>query len=219
MSEPPEDKAEEQTEQPIPPQSIQEILVKNALHVGSRIKVKHMSRFIFKLRPDGIYLIDIKRTVERLAIAAKFISLFPPEKVVIVSSHVYGRQPVLKFCELTHTTPVVGKFPPGMFTNRNLEVFMEPKLVLVTDPRYDSQAVTEASTARIPVAAMCSTDNVHENIDLIIPMNNRGKTSLAYAFWYLARLVLIEKGELPSEAEMPVPPEDFMTIEAPSRSE
>lgn len=219
MTEAPENEAEEQTQQPVPPQPIQEILVKNALHVGSRIKVKHMDRFIFKLRPDGIYLIDIKHTVERLAIAAKFISLFPPEKVVIVSSHVYGRQPVLNFCELTHTIPVVDKFPPGMFTNRNLEAFMEPSLVLVTDPRYDAQAVAEASIARIPVVAMSSTDNVHENIDLVIPMNNRGRTSLAYAFWYLARLVLIEKRELSSEEEMPVSPEDFMTTQASSKSE
>ena len=71
-----------------------EVFVKNGLHLGSRIKVKHMDRFVFKMRPDGIYLIDVKKTLERLNIAARMISYFPPEKVVVVSTHVYGKKPV-----------------------------------------------------------------------------------------------------------------------------
>jgi len=191
--------------------TLQEIFIKNELHIGSRIKVVDMEKFVYTLRPDGIYLIDINKTIERLNIAAKFISFFPPEKVIITTSHVYGVKPVEKFCEITGTIPVVKKFQAGLLTNRNLSTFSEPKLLLVTDPRYDNQAVEEASIAGIPVIAFCSTDNIAKNVDLIIPINNRGRNSLGYAFWYLAKKVLEEKGILQPNTEPDFKPEDFIT--------
>lgn len=194
--------------------STQELLVKQALHIGSRIKVKHMNKFIFKLRADGVYLIDIKKSVERLNVAARFIAMFPPEKVVVCSTHVYGVKAAAKFCELTSCVPAVGDFPAGLFTNRTLKNFMEPKLVFITDPRYDSQAVQEATVARIPVIAMCSTDNLISGLDLVLPLNNRGRTSLAYSFWYLARQVLFERGQLTPEREAQIIPDDFLTPQA-----
>ncbi len=190
---------------------ILELFVKNGVHLGSRIKVKHMERFVFRMRPDGVYLIDVKKTFERLNIAARMISYFPPEKVVVVSTHVYGIKPVQRFCELTGCIPIVGKMKAGIFTNKMLKNYMEPDLVVVSDPRYDSQAVEEAAIARIPVIAMCSTDNLCSNVDLVIPMNNRGKSSLPYAFWYLARRVLEERGALTPELEASIRPETFIT--------
>ena len=191
-------------------EDIKEILVKNTLHIGSRIKVKHMEKFIYRLRPDGVYLIDINKTIERLNIAARFISFYPPEKVVVVSTHVYGTHPVQKFCELTGCIPITERFEPGSFTNPVLEAYMEPELVLVSDPRYDNQAVIEARIARIPVIAMCSTDNTFGDIDLVIPMNNRGRMALPYAFWYLAQRVLIERGVLTPELAENIKPEEFV---------
>ncbi|RLG09738.1 MAG: 30S ribosomal protein S2 [Thaumarchaeota archaeon] len=192
---------------------IQEILVRHGLHIGSRIKVKHMEQFIFKQRPDGVYLIDINKTIERLNIAAKFISYYPPEKVVVVSTHIYGTKPVQKFCELTGCIPITERFEPGSFTNPILETYIEPELVLVSDPRYDRQAVIEARIAQIPVIAMCSTDNTITDVDLVIPMNNRGRLALPYAFWYLARRVLIERGVLTPELAENIKPDDFLAIQ------
>lgn len=189
---------------------VAELFVKNMLHIGSKIKVKHMEKFIYRLRPDGIYLIDIKKTIERLNIAARFISLFPPEKVVVVSTHVYGIRPVERFCELTGCIPVVQKIRAGIFTNRTLRYYIEPKVVIVSDPRYDAQAIREAVIARIPVIAFCSTDNQLSYIDFAIPVNNRGKLSLAYAFWYLSKCVLRERGMLTPEKEAEITPESFM---------
>jgi len=199
-------------EQAQPAENIQELFVKHGLYIGSRIKVRHMEKFIYKLRPDGVYLIDINKTIERLNIAAKFISYFNPESVVVVSTHVYGTRPVQKFCEYTRCIPIVERFEPGTFTNPSLKTYLEPELVLVSDPRYDSQAVIEARIARIPVIAMCSTDNMIANIDLVIPMNNRGRLALPYAFWYLARRVLIERGELTPELAEKIKPEEFLEI-------
>ncbi len=194
-------------------ETIQEILVKNTVHIGSKIKVKHMEKFIFRLRADGVYLIDINKTVERLNIAARFISFFQPEKVVVVSTHVYGAKPVQKFCELTGCVPITERFEPGSFTNPQLETYMEPELILVSDPRYDRQAVIEARIARIPVIAMCSTDNTFNDIDLVIPMNNRGRLALPYAFWYLAQRVLVERGVLTEELASNIKPDDFLAVQ------
>lgn len=152
-----------------------------------------MERFIFKLRPDGVYLFDVKKILERLNLAARMIASQEPSSVMVVSTHVYGIKAVEKFCEVTGCIPIVGKIPAGIFTNRTLRYYLEPSLVLVSDPRFDLQAVVEASIARKPVIAMCSTDSVCTNVDLVIPMNNRGRSSLPFAFWYLARRVLIER--------------------------
>ena len=192
---------------------IQEILVRHGLHIGSRIKVKHMERFIFRQRPDGVYLIDINKTIERLNIAAKFISYYPPEKVAVISTHIYGTKPVQKFCELTGCIPITERFEPGSLTNPILETYIEPELILVSDPRYDRQAVIEAKIAQIPVIAMCSTDNTVSDVDLVIPMNNRGRLALPYAFWYLARRVLIERGVLTPELAEKIKPDDFLAIQ------
>jgi len=192
---------------------IQEILVRHGLHIGSRIKVKHMERFIFRQRPDGVYLIDINKTIERLNIAAKFISYYPPEKVAVISTHIYGTKPVQKFCELTGCIPITERFEPGSLTNPILETYIEPELILVSDPRYDRQAVIEAKIAQIPVIAMCSTDNTVSDVDLVIPMNNRGRLALPYAFWYLARRVLIERGVLTPELAENIKPDDFLAIQ------
>lgn len=177
-----------------PDVEIQELLVKSGAHLGAKIKVKHMERFIYKLRPDGVYLIDVKKILNRLNLVAHVISTHEPENVAVVSTHVYGVKAVNRFCQLTGCVPIAGKIPPGIFTNRTLSYYLEPELVLVSDPRYDVQAVLEAKIARIPVIAMCSTDNVYSNVDIVIPINNRGRTSLPFAFWYLARQVLIERG-------------------------
>jgi len=192
---------------------IQEILVRHGLHIGSRIKVKHMEPFIFKQRPDGVYLIDINKTIERLNIAAKFISYYPPEKVAVISTHIYGTKPVQKFCELTGCISITERFEPGSLTNPILETYIEPELILVSDPRYDRQAVIEAKIAQIPVIAMCSTDNTITDVDLVIPMNNRGRLALPYAFWYLARRVLIERGVLTPELAENIKPDDFLAIQ------
>jgi small subunit ribosomal protein S2 len=189
-----------------------ELFVKNTVHVGSKIKVKHMEPFIYRMRSDGVYLLDVKKTVERLNLAAKLISYYPPNSCVAVSTHVFGIKAIQKFAEVTGCVPIVGKMRAGLFTNRTLKDYMEPSLVLISDPRYDVQALEEARIARIPVIAMCSTDNVCSNVDLVIPMNNRGKTSLPFALWYLAKKVLEERGELTPEIESSLKPEDFMDL-------
>ncbi|HDD63986.1 MAG: 30S ribosomal protein S2 [Thermoprotei archaeon] len=179
------------------------------LRIGTHSKNKFMQEFIYGVRPDGLYLIDVRKTDERIRIAARFITQYDPSKVVAVSARQYGQTPVKKFASLTGVIPIVGRFLPGTFTNPALKHYIEAELLIVTDPKADSQALTEAAKMGIPVIALCDTDNVPSYVDLIIPANNRGRKALALIYWLLTWRVLVERGDLPPDAEMPVPVEEF----------
>jgi len=181
------------------------------VHIGTHIAVKHMMKFVYRVRPDGLYIIDIRKTDERLKIAAKFISRYEPEKVLAVSVRQYGHKPVEMFAKLTRAQYITGRIIPGTLTNPRLEKYMEPDILIVTDPKADNQAIIEAAEVGIPVVAFCDTDSRTENIDLIIPANNKGRRSLALLYWLLTRQVLRERGELPSNGELQVPVEEFQT--------
>lgn len=181
------------------------------IHIGTRIKTKDMEPFIYRVRPDGLFVLDIKKTDERIRIAAKFLSRFDPSKIAVIASRLYGHQPVRKFCELTGATSIVGRFVPGSLSNPLYPGRIEPEVIVATDPRADSQVITEAAKVGIPVVALCSTDNDFDGIDLVIPTNNKGRKALATIYWLLARQVLRERGELGPSEDLNVPVEDFQT--------
>lgn len=186
-------------------------LLSAGIHIGTRIKTKDIQQFIYKVRHDGLFVLDIKKTDERIRAAAKFLSRFDPPKVVAASSRLYGRTPVQMFCDLTHTTPLIGRFPPGIFSNPTHSRYIEADVVIVTDSKADKQAVKEASSVGIPVIGLSDTDNDFRDVDLVIPTNNKGRRALATIYWLLARQILIEKGELAQGAELQVTIDDFET--------
>jgi small subunit ribosomal protein S2 len=196
-------------------------LLSAGIHIGTRIKTKDMASFIYRVRPDGLFVLDAKKTDERIRLAAKFISRFDAKKVVAISSRLYGRTPVQKFCEVTGCMPIVGRFLPGLFTNPSHSDHIEAEILIVTDPKADWQAVTEASAVGIPVIALCDTDNDFRNVDFIIPINNKGRRSLAAVFWLLAREVLKSRGEIPEDGTIQVSLDSFETklVEAASESQ
>jgi len=188
-----------------------DVLLSAGVHIGTRIKTKEMEPFIYKVRNDGLYILDVEKMNERIKVAAKFLSRVNPSKLLVVSSKRYGRVPVLKFCELTGATPIVGRFTSGTLTNPRCETYIEPEALLATDPTADAQAVSEASIVGIPVVAFCSTDNTSSNVDLVIPLNNKGRRSLAVAYWLLCREVKRERNEIPPDGDLEVPIEEFET--------
>lgn len=182
----------------------------SGVHIGTHICTKHMREFVYRVRPDGLYVLDVRKIDERIRIAARFISRYEPQKVVATATRQYGQQPVEKYCSLTGCKPITGRIIPGIFTNPRLEWYLEPELVIVTDPRADSQALQEAAEMGIPVVAFVDTDNKTEFVDMIIPANNKGRKSIAFLYWLLARQVLRERGELSPTAELPVSVEEFI---------
>jgi small subunit ribosomal protein S2 len=180
--------------------------------IGTQICTKYMKRFTYKILPEGFYLLDVGKIDERLRIAAKFLSSFNPEKMVVVSVRVYGQKPVQMMCKYVGCKPVIGRVIPGTFTNPRLEFYIEPEVVLVTDPRADRQAVVEASRVGVPIVAFADTDNKVDMIDLVIPANNRGRKSLALLYWILTREILRNRNILPPNEDLDVGPEAFMAV-------
>ena len=188
-----------------------ETLMVSGIQIGTRIKTKDMEPYIYRVRPDGLFIIDTRKTDERIRVAARFLANFPPESIAVVSFRLYGHQPVRKFCEVTGAIPIVGRFPPGAFTNPLSPNYMEPQVIVVTDPSADEQALIEASKIGLPVVALCDTDNTFRGVDLIIPANNKGRKALAMVYWLLARQLLRERGAIPPDGDLHIPVEDFET--------
>jgi len=187
----------------------QDDLLSAGIHIGTRVKTKDMRPFIYRVRGDGLFVLDLKKTDERIRAAAKFLARFEPSKIAVAAARLYAREPVAKFCEMVGATPVTGRFIPGMILNPIYPKRIEPDVMLVSDPRADLQAVKEASSTGIPVMALCSTDNDFSYLDLIIPTNNKGRRALAVIYWLLARQVLRERGEIPPDGDIPLSIEDF----------
>ena len=184
-------------------------LLSAGIHIGTRMKTKDMDLFIYRVRPDGLFVLDVKKTDERIRITAKFLARFEPSKVAAVAARLYGRDPVSKFCEVTGATPIIGRFIPGLLSNPLYPNRIEPSVVIVSDPKADVQAVREASSIGIPVIALCSTDNDFADVDLVIPTNNKGRRALAVIYWLLARQILRERGEIPPDGDISVSIDDF----------
>ena len=184
-------------------------LLSAGIHIGTRMKTLDMEPFIYRVRPDGLFVLDVKKTDDRIRVTAKFLSRYEPAKVAVAATRLYAHEPARKFCELTGATPLVGRFIPGQLSNPQYSSRVDPEVIVVSDPRADAQAVKEASKVGIPIVALCSTDNEFPGVDLVIPTNNKGRRALAVVFWLLARQVLRERGELGPDKDPPATIEDF----------
>ena len=184
-------------------------LLSAGIHIGTRMKTLDMEPFIYRVRPDGLFVLDVKKTDDRLRVTAKFLSRYEPAKVAVAATRLYAHEPVKKFCELTGATPLIGRFIPGQLSNPQYSSRIDPEVIVVSDPRADAQAVKEASKVGIPIVALCSTDNEFAGVDLVIPTNNKGRRALAVVFWLLARQVLRERGELAADKDPTATIEDF----------
>jgi small subunit ribosomal protein S2 len=184
-------------------------LLSAGIHIGTRVRTKDMNQFIYRVRPDGLFVLDVKKTDERLRIAAKFLSRFEPAKIAVVAARLYARFPATKFCEVTKATSIAGRFVPGLFSNPLYPNHIEPAVIIVSDPKADVQAVKEAGVMGIPVIALCSTDNEFSGVDFAIPTNNKGRRALAVIYWMLARQLLREKGELAPDKDLDLSIDEF----------
>lgn len=186
-----------------------EIYMTSGVHIGTRQKTADMMDYIYKVRNDGLYIIDINKTDKKINIASKFISKFNPENILVVSVRQYGQKPIRKLSEYTGIKVLDGRFRPGTLTNPTAKGFIEPELLIVTDPLADSQALNEARNIGIPVVGLCDTNNELKYIDIVIPTNNKGRRALALVYWLLSRAILKEKGKIKSYEDFKPTVEDF----------
>ena len=171
-------------EEDIENDNLEKMILSTGIRVGTPVKTKFMSPFIVRANPEGLYILDISKTLTRIDVAAKFIGRSDISKIIVTSAREYGKTPVQKFCEATGASGIIGRFMPGTFTNPSLASYMEPQVVIVTDPQADQQAVLEATRAGVPVVAITNSDNVTSNIDLVIPANNKKEKHLQQCTGY-----------------------------------
>ena len=180
----------------------------SGVHIGTQQKAASMRRFVYKVRFDGLHVLDIRETDRRIRRAAQFIAQFPPDRVLAVSQRQYGQKPVRIFARTIGAVSFAERFVPGCLTNPNLAEYFEPKVLVVTDPATDQQALSEAVSIGIPVIGLCDVNNETRDVDLVIPANNKGRVALATVYWHLAREVLKDRAG-GSEIEYPLTIEDF----------
>jgi small subunit ribosomal protein S2 len=168
--------------------------LKAGIHIGTKFKTKYMENFIYKTRNDGLSVLNIQAIDERIRYAAHMLSNYSPEDIIIVSRRENGWKAVRMFGKLTGARVFAGRYPPGILTNPQLKNFTEAKIMLVTDAWPDRNAVQDAIKVGIPVVALCDTNNQANNIDLVVPCNNKGKKSLGLFFFILTKLYMEKRG-------------------------
>jgi len=187
----------------------EETYMTSGVHIGTRQKTSDIKPFIYKVRNDGLYIIDVKKTDERIKNAAKFLVKYNPSKVLVVSVRQYGQKPIQKLSEFTGIQILEGRFRPGTLTNPNSKDFFEPEAILLTDPLADVQALKEAKNIGIPVVALCDTNNETRYVDYVIPTNNKGRRALALIYWLLTREILKEQGKIKTYDDFTTDVEEF----------
>jgi len=187
----------------------QETYLSAGVHIGTKYKTKHIAPFIYKINPDGLAILNISLCDERLRLAGKFLAQFAPEEIIVVGRRENAWRPIKAFAKVTGAKEFAGRYKAGVITNPQLKDFIEPKVMIVTDPWPDKNAIHDAMLRSIPVLALVDSNNVLNNVDFAVPCNNKGSKSLGVVYWILANQYLKERGLLQKDKNLDIPIEKF----------
>ncbi|MBU1975112.1 MAG: 30S ribosomal protein S2 [Nanoarchaeota archaeon] len=179
------------------------------IHIGTKFKTRYMENFIYKTRADGLSILNIQKIDERIRIMINMLSNYTPEEILIVSRRENGWKAAELFSELTGAKVFAGRYPPGILTNTQLKGFTQVKIMVVTDTWPDRNAVRDALKMGIVVIALCDTNNQPNNVDLVVPCNNKGRKSLGLLFYLVTKHFMENKGLLNKGQALQYSVDDF----------
>ncbi|HII15492.1 MAG TPA: 30S ribosomal protein S2 [Nanoarchaeota archaeon] len=183
--------------------------LKVGLHIGTKFRTKYMEPFIYKVRNDGLAVMNVKKISERIEMAGRLLSQYEPKDITIVCRRENGWKPAALFAKVTGINAIIGRYKPGLLTNPVLEDFTETKLLFAVDPWPDKNAVMDSVSTGVPVIALCDTNNEATYVDLMVPCNNKGKKSIALVFWLLTKEYMKNRGLLKEGEELKESLDDF----------
>ena len=187
----------------------QDVYLKAGIHIGTKFRTRYMEQFIYKTRPDGLSVLNLQKIDERLRHAANLFSKYKPEDIIIVGKRENSWKAIKALNRYTGIKIFAGRYLPGILTNPALDTYIEGKIIMVTDPWPDRNVIDDAVKIGLPVVALCDTNNNANNIDFVIPCNNKGKKSLGLLFWILTREYLKRRGAIKTDGEFTAQLEEF----------
>ena len=186
-----------------------DMYLQSGVHIGAKFKTGFMAPYVYKVRSDGLCVLNISKINERLKEAATLLSKYEPEKILVACRRENGHKAIKSFAKVTGAKAIAGRYLPGSLTNPSFEYYTEPSIVVISDPWLDRQLIKDAIKANIPIIGLCDTNNTTKNIDLTIPCNNKGNKSLSLIYYILAREYLRNRGTIQKTAELDIPLKDF----------
>lgn len=181
--------------------------IKAAVHLGTKAIMPNMRQYVYRRKADGVAVLNTKKIDEKIAIASNFLAQYAPEDIVLCCKRDAGSKALKAFGETTGVK-AFARYPAGMITNPKLEIFFEPKVMFIVDPWLDKNPLHDAVQIHIPVVALCDTNNMTTNIDVVVPCNNKAAKSIGLVLYIIAKLYLEKRGikKKPS-------PQDFYELE------
>lgn len=168
--------------------------LKRGVHIGTKSQHTDMDDYIFHVKKNQLAVINLTKTDQQIREAADFLANYEPENILVVGRKEEARESIDEFSEALGTDKITGRFMPGTLTNPQSENFTEPEVVFVTDPELDAQAIDEASDTNIPVVAIADSENSLDNIDVVIPGNNKGENAIATILYLVGQEYSALKG-------------------------
>lgn len=168
--------------------------IRAAVHLGTRAITPDMRQYVYRRKADGVAVLNTKKIDEKIAMAAAFLAHYEPHDILVCCKREVGYKALEAFHDALGVR-IFTRYPAGIITNSDLETFFEPKCLFIIDPWLDKNALHDATRINIPIVALCDTNNVTTNIDMVVPCNNKAAKSIGLVLYLIAKIYLEKKGE------------------------